>query len=89
MDRIFFCDVYTGGLPKTIYFPRLNSDLVVLLRYDSDTSVCDKRISSSRKKTAVLVTSVVVPVLVVAAFFLAYFIRRAKRRSNGVHPVAL
>ena len=58
-------------------------------RYDSDTSACDKRASSSRKNAAVLITSVVVPVLVVAALFVACFIWRAKRKSNGVHPVAL
>ncbi|CAO2153087.1 unnamed protein product [Urochloa humidicola] len=51
-------------------------------RYDSDTSTCDKRTSPSRKKIAVLVTSVVVPVLAVAALCLAYFIWRAKRKSN-------
>ncbi|XP_025802351.1 probable LRR receptor-like serine/threonine-protein kinase At1g51810 isoform X2 [Panicum hallii] len=54
----------------------------LIFRYDSDTSACDKRTSSSRKNAAVLITSVVVPVLVVAALFLACFIWRAKRKSN-------
>ena len=58
-------------------------------RYDSDITACDKRTSPSRKNAAVLITSVVVPVLVMAALFLACFIWRAKRKSNGLHPVAL
>ncbi|KAG2642966.1 hypothetical protein PVAP13_2KG291100 [Panicum virgatum] len=64
------CTNYTGSL---------------IFRYDSDTSACDKRTSSSRKNAAVLITSVVVPVLVVAALFVACFIWRAKRKSNDDH----
>ncbi|CAL5074690.1 unnamed protein product [Urochloa decumbens] len=62
---------------------------ILIFRYDSGTSACDKRTGPSRKKISVLVTSVVVPVLVVAALFLAYFFWRAKRKSNDDHTEKL
>ncbi|WVZ64677.1 hypothetical protein U9M48_014167 [Paspalum notatum var. saurae] len=55
--------------------------------HDSSKNTCKR--TSSRKMIVVLATSIVVAVLVVSAIFLACFIRRAKRKASGVHPLPL
>ncbi|XP_062199184.1 probable LRR receptor-like serine/threonine-protein kinase At1g51810 isoform X2 [Phragmites australis] len=55
---------------------------LLIFRHDPDESMCNERISPSRKRALVLVTAVVVCVLVVAGLFLVYFIGRAKRKPN-------